>query len=182
MADRDASYLLSQIVEIDDAYFGAPDEGGKRGRGTDKTPGVIAVQVDALGRPEYVKLIVVENLRSETLVEATQKAVQPDTEIRTDGYKAYHRLPEHGYTVVSKKFDPEGDPGHLLWLHKIVSNLKAFIAGTFHGLDRKHLQRYFDEFAYRFNRRKFQSELFPRLLGACLSTNTVTYKQLVAGL
>lgn len=63
MADRDASYLLSQIVEIDDAYFGAPDEGGKRGRGTDKTPGVIAVQVDALGRPEYVKLIVVENLR-----------------------------------------------------------------------------------------------------------------------
>ena len=117
MADRDASYLLSQIVEIDDAYFGAPDEGGKRGRGTDKTPGVIAVQVDALGRPEYVKLIVVENLRSETLVEATQKAVQPDTEVRTDGYKAYHRLSEHGYTVVSKKFDPEGDPDHLLWLH-----------------------------------------------------------------
>ena len=109
MADRDASYLLSQIVEIDDAYFGAPDEGGKRGRGTDKTPGVIAVQVDALGRPEYVKLIVVENLRSETLVEATQKAVQPDTEVRTDGYKAYHRLSEHGYTVVSKKFDPEGE-------------------------------------------------------------------------
>ena len=66
---------------MDDAYFGAPDEGGKRGRGTDKTPGVIAVQVDALGRPEYVKLIVVENLRSETLVEATQKAVQPDTEV-----------------------------------------------------------------------------------------------------
>ena len=179
MADRDASYLLSQIVEIDDAYFGAPDEGGKRGRGTDKTPGVIAVQVDDRGRPEYVKLIVVEDLRSETLVEATRKAVQSNTELRTDGYKAYHRLSEHGYTVVSKNFDPERDPDHLLWLHKIVSNLKAFIAGTFHGLDCKHLQRYFDEFAYRFNRRKFQSELFPRLLKACLSTNTVTYKQLV---
>ena len=38
------------------------------------------------------------------------------------------------------------------------------------------------EFAYRFNRRKFQSELFPWLLKACLSINTVTYKQLVAGL
>lgn len=180
MADRDAAYLLSRIVEIDDAYFGAPDEGGKRGRGTDKTPGVIAVQVDAQGRPEYVKLIVVENLRSETLVEAAQKTIRTETELRTDGYKAYHRLSEHGYTVVSKKFDPERDPDHLLWLHKIVSNLKAFIAGTFHGLDRKHLQRYFDEFAYRFNRRKFHSQLFPRLLKACLSTNTITYKQLVA--
>lgn len=180
MSDRDASYLLSRIVEIDDAYFGAPDEGGKRGRGTDKTPGVIAVQVDERGRPEYVKLMVVENLRSKTLVEAAQKAVKPNTEVRTDGYKAYHRLSEHGYTVVSKKFAPERDPDHLLWLHKSVSNLKAFIAGTFHGLDSKHLQRYFDEFAYRFNRRKFQAELFSRLLKACISTNTITYRQLVS--
>ena len=61
------------------------------------------------------------------------------------------------------------------WLHKIVSNLKAFITGTFHDLDRKHLQRYFDEFAYRFNRRKFQSELFSRLLKTCLFTNAITY-------
>ena len=38
MADRDASYLLSQIVEIDDAYFGAPDEGGKRGGTTHTLP------------------------------------------------------------------------------------------------------------------------------------------------
>ena len=41
MADRDAGYILSKIVEIDDVYFGAPEEGGKRGCGTDKTPGVV---------------------------------------------------------------------------------------------------------------------------------------------
>ena len=43
------------------------------------------------------------------------------------------------------------DPILLLWLHKIVSSLKALIAGTFHDLGRKHFQRYFNEFAYRFN-------------------------------
>ncbi len=88
MVDQDAAYLLSRIVERDDAYFGAPDEGEKRGRGTDKTPGAIAVQVDELGCPGYVKLMGVENLRSETLVEAAQKTIQPDTDLRTDGYKA----------------------------------------------------------------------------------------------
>jgi transposase-like protein len=179
MADRDAEYMLSKIVEIDDAYFGAPEEGGKRGRGTDKTPGVIAVQVDAQGRPEYVKISVVENLQGETLLEVARDSIKPETEVRTDGYKSYNKLSDHGYEVCSKNFDPEQDPDHLLWLHKIVSNLKSFIAGTFHGLDKKYLQRYFDEFAYRFNRRKFQNELFPRLLKACVSTKTVTYKELI---
>ena len=33
MKDRDSQYLLTGVVELDDAYFGSPDEGGKRGRG-----------------------------------------------------------------------------------------------------------------------------------------------------
>jgi transposase-like protein/ribosomal protein L37AE/L43A len=178
MADRDAGYILSKIVEIDDAYFGAPDEGGKRGRGTDKTPGVIALEIDEQGRPLYVKLNVVDNLQGDTLLETACKVIKPGSEVRTDGFKAYNKLSEHDYKVCAKKFDPESDSGHLLWLHKTVSNLKAFIAGTFHGLDKKHLQRYFDEFAYRFNRRRFQDQLFPRLLTACSLTSTVTYKEL----
>ncbi|SCW81904.1 Transposase zinc-ribbon domain-containing protein, partial [Paenibacillus tianmuensis] len=37
MGDRDAHYQLAGLVELDDAFFGAPTEGGKRGRGTDQT-------------------------------------------------------------------------------------------------------------------------------------------------
>jgi hypothetical protein len=55
-----------------------------------------------------------------------------------DGFKGYKKL-EQRYKVRAENFDPEGNPDHLLWLHKILSNLKAFIAGTFHGLDKKHL-------------------------------------------
>lgn len=36
MRKRDAEYTLAGIVELDDAFFGAPSEGGKRGRGTEK--------------------------------------------------------------------------------------------------------------------------------------------------
>jgi transposase-like protein len=179
MSDRDSGCMLSKIVEIDDAYFGAPDEGGKRGRGTDKTPGVIALQVDDKGRPEFIKLSVVENLQGETLSAAIQEMVEHGSEIRTDGLPSYGKLSECQYELKQEKFDPDGNPEHLLWLHKAISNLKAFIAGTFHGLDKKHLQRYFDEFAYRFNRRKYGSQLFMHLLEACVSTETITYKQLV---
>lgn len=180
MGDQDSGYMLSKLVEVDDAYFGAPDEGGKRGRGTDKTPGVVALQVDDAGRPQFVKISVVENLRGETLAETIEGMVEVGSEIHTDGLAAYGKLAEHQYEVVMKKFDHEEDPEHLLWLHKVISNLKAFIAGTYHGLEKKHLQRYFDEFAYRFNRRKFGTQIFMRLLKACVSTSTITYKQLVS--
>ena len=37
MIERDSQYKLAGIVELDDIFFGAPSEGGKRGRGTEKT-------------------------------------------------------------------------------------------------------------------------------------------------
>jgi len=35
--------FLSGVIELDDAYFGAPKSNGKRGRGTDKTSALAAV-------------------------------------------------------------------------------------------------------------------------------------------
>ena len=35
----------------------------------------------------------------------------------------------------------------------MISNAKAFILGTFHGLPKKNLDLYLSEFCFRFNRR-----------------------------
>ena len=39
----------SGIVELDDAYFGAPKSNGKRGRGTEKTSALAAVSLSEQG-------------------------------------------------------------------------------------------------------------------------------------
>ena len=179
MGDRDAHYYLDGIVEMDDAFFGAPSEEGKRGRGTDKTPAVIAMSLDEESHPEYVKIQVVENVDGATIVELAKETITPGTTISTDGLSAYNALSEAGYKHLGEKFDPKNNPKHLHWLHVIISNLKAFITGTYHGLDKKHLQSYFDEFSWRFNRRRFGNQLFNRLLEACASTTTITYSKLV---
>ncbi|MNW46297.1 Transposase zinc-ribbon domain protein [compost metagenome] len=49
MGDHDASYTLEGNVELDDPFFGAPTEGGKRGRGTDQTPVLVALSLDKKG-------------------------------------------------------------------------------------------------------------------------------------
>ena len=67
MKDRDAGYLLSGTVDVDDSFFGAARVGGKRGRGTEKTAVVFGVSFDSKGRPEYLKAKVVEAVDGEIL-------------------------------------------------------------------------------------------------------------------
>jgi hypothetical protein len=69
MGDRDAHYQLAGLVELDDAFFGAPTEGGKRGRGTEQTPVLAAVSLDRKGSPQYMKMKVIPNVKGKTLVD-----------------------------------------------------------------------------------------------------------------
>ena len=179
MGDRDADYYLKGIVEMDEAFFGAPTENGKRGRGTEKTPAVVAMSVNEEGHPEYVKIQVLEQVNGAAILEMANDTIAPGATIRTDGLNVYTSLNKAGYEQQGEKFDPENNPQHLHWLHVIISNLKACIIGTYHGLDKKHLQSYFDEFCWRFNRRRFGNQLFNRLLEACASSTTITYLQLI---
>ncbi len=49
--------------------------------------------------------------------------------------------------------------------HRVISNLKAWLIGTHHGVGRPHLQADLDEFVFRFNRRQTPEAAFQTLLG-----------------
>ena len=53
MIERDSQYKLAGIVELGNAFFGAPSEGGKRGRGTDKTKVLAGFSLNQKGHPLY---------------------------------------------------------------------------------------------------------------------------------
>jgi hypothetical protein len=73
----------------------------------------------------------------------------------------------------------EENPEHLKWLHRVAGNTKAVIVGTYHGLGAKHLPAYLNEHSFRFNRRHFSGQLFNRLINACMTSSTITYRELV---
>ncbi len=81
-------------------------------------------------------------------------------------------------STIYKHTQVTNDSENLPWVHKIISNAKSFILGTYHGLGKKHLQSYLSEFAYRFNRRFWQSQLFDRLLNACVLNKGLTFAEL----
>jgi hypothetical protein len=66
------------------------------------------------------------------------------------------------------------------WVHRIFSNLKVWALDVYHGLCRKHLQSYLDEFVFRFNRRRTRHAAFRSLLGIATEQPPHPYKMLIS--
>ncbi|MDR1839355.1 MAG: IS1595 family transposase [Treponema sp.] len=180
MGERDSRYLLAGIVETDETYVGGSKKGGKRGRGTEKTPVQAAVSLDKKGRPQFVKMEMLDDIKSQSIRGFAKRNIKEGSVIRSDNYCSYpHAFDNQAYSHEPERFEVKENPEHLKWLHRIVGNVKVFILGTYHGLGNKHLQAYLDEFCFRINRRKFAGQLFNRLLNACTASSTVTYRELV---
>ena len=177
MQNRDQKYQLSGIVEVDDAYIGGESKSCKRGRGTDKTKVFVGLSLDDNGHPGFVKMQVTQDIKGDSILGFAGRHIAEGSRISSDAYSSYNALAKE-YEHTPKKFDPVNDPEHLKWLHVVLSNAKAFILGTFHGLDEKHMQRYLNEFCYRFNRRHFEGQGFFRLLASCASSKTITCHEL----
>jgi hypothetical protein len=111
-----------------------------------------------------------------------ESKVKARSALLTDAWAGYGGLSWRGFPHAAI---PLGNDRKLLqrffpWVHIALSNLKRFLLGTHHKPQPKHLARYVAEFTYRLNRRRQERSLFHRLTRACLSTNTITYKDLVA--
>lgn len=167
MKDRDSNYLLSGVVEMDDAYFGAPRK-GKDGRGTDKAKAVIALSKDEYNHPAFLRIEVIDKVSIKEIVRVAQSCVKSGSRIVSDGHTSYKPLAQNGYIHESKDYYKEDKEEFLKMLHNVISNAKSYIQGTYHGLGSKYLQSYFDEFCFRFNRRLNPNEIFDRLLNACV--------------
>ena len=160
MGQRDETHQLSGIIEFDDSYFGGPSVGKKRGRGTEKAKVFVALSLDERGNPRFVKMRVTPNIKQASVKKFAHTAFADGSVIHSDGYRSY--IPAlTGYTHEYKSYDPNS--GLLHWLHVVISNAKAFILGTYHGLPKKNLQSYLDEYSFRFCRRHFGGALLERL-------------------
>ncbi len=173
----------SDIVEVDETLLGG-ERPGKRGRGAEgKSLIFIAAEEAEYGRFGIgrIRLSVLENAAGETLAKAVQVAVEPGSQVRSDGWGGYNVLPEYGYIHVPilHKDAATGDATPLA--HRVASLLKRWWLGTHQGAIRpNHLAYYLDEFTFRFNRRTSRSrgKLFYRLIEGALQSDPVPAKTL----
>ena len=167
MGERENTYRLGGSIEMDEAFFGGKHT-GKRGRGSEnKTEVAVALQLDSSGRPQFLKMQVIPDAKGDTLSAFAKGNITEGSTIHSDAFKSYNAL-SGTYCCDMQKYDPQSDDDRLKWLHVMISNIKANIEGTYHGLNGVYLQRYLDEFCYRFNRRHSMKPVFDHLLACCI--------------
>jgi transposase-like protein len=168
---------LSGMIEVDEALFGGVRE-GKRGRGSEnKVLGVIAVEVNdsKIGR---IRLSVIDDATKDSLHSFIKGAIETGSTIITDGWSGYIGISNAGYEHIIQKSCKNST---LQNVHTIVSIMKRWILGTMQGsISKEYLEYYFDEFTFRFNRRKSKSRglLFYRLLQNAVQLEPMTYKDI----
>ncbi len=184
MAARDSHYQLAGLIQVDDAFLkgGLSKGGDKRGRGTSKVPVLVmaAIKNDAF---TFAKMNVVGHVDSETIKDSLKNNVVHSQIIKTDGFPAYNVAKKIGHQHISEvvyPVDEKPDFAFLKWINIVVSNAKAFILGTYHGVQKKHLQKYLNEYCYRLNRRWWRDQGFDRLLMACFKVKSVGLSELIA--
>jgi len=136
-----------------------------------------AVEV-ANGAPGRLRLAEITDFSAPSLHGFIAANVASGTTIRTDGWSGYPGAPDvaHDPHVIG----PIAAHVVLPWIHRVFSNLKTWALGVYHGLRKKHLQAYLDEFVFRFNRRRTRHAAFRSLLGIGVALKPATYNMLIA--
>ena len=161
---------LYGVVEIDETYVGGRKR-GKRGRGAAGKTVVLGLK--QRGGPCIT--LIIPNARRETLLPIIQKYVRKGSTICTDEWVGYNGLSKLGYTHKTvnhgekqwvaedtdenKRASTNRNEWH--WM-----NIKNSIKGTHIHTSPKHLQKYLDEFDFRYNTRHVQEQMFLILVDA----------------
>jgi len=160
-ASNTKSFLmpLKNEVEVDETYIGGKERnkhvskrvGGTQGRNTtSKTAAVALVE-----RGGEIRTFKVEDVTTRTLNHLIANNVALGSKLFTDDFKAYtglapfytHRVVKHGegeYVI--------GDV-HVNTAEGFFSQFKRGLVGIYHLMSKKHLHRYLNEFAFRYNMR-----------------------------
>jgi hypothetical protein len=175
---------LSGLVEVDETEIACRSKhdppaggGGRSHQGKMLVVGAVEVEDGGAG-PGRIRLQEVPDYAAASLHPFLAAHLARGATAKTDGWSGYPGAPgvNHDPHTVGKM------AAHIVlpWTHRVFANLKAWALGVYHGLRRKHLQSYLDEFVFRFNRRRHRHASFRSLLGIAAGHVPLTYEMLIS--
>lgn len=161
---------LDGTIEVDEFFVGGPEQ-GKTGRGNeDKKQVVMTIQTDGFGIHRcYAKVI--ESGHSDELGSFFAERLKQEAVIKADKWTGYKPLKAQYKNLEQAKSD-KGKNFKLI--HRQIMMFKSWLRGIHHHCH--HLQRYLDEFCYRFNRLKYPHTLFHNLVERMVFAVPITFQ------
>lgn len=126
---------------------------------------------ETIGRA-YAKPI--DSFSSTELAGFFKKHVDKGADITTDGWRGYAPLKED-WRVNQK---PSADGQNFSLLHTHIMNIKNWLRGIHHKCSTHRLQKYLDEFHFRFNRRGFLESIFHKIVERAVLSSPMPYAKI----
>jgi hypothetical protein len=166
----DADVQLSGHVSVTSAIYGTQPNSHSFARLPQDLPALVGASMNNHQELEYVKIKLVPDSHLK------------EKEINRSGMEAFTKANvKEGSTTdyVIKRYAPL----HLRPSYSLFKASRKWIHTTFHGLGKRHLQAYLNEFCYRMNMKLRKSAtVFAELTRLCSSTKSITYTKLTSKL
>jgi len=184
MGNAEHKEFIDTIVEIDETYIGGKPRkenehdndlpkgtgtGSKRGRGTDKTP-VVGV-IDRNNKRVFARVAMPneegKKLTAKQLMDILNKVSKQENNnvVVTDEFRSYNALSENNYIhlrVDHTKAFSDYNGTHTNTIESFWATLKRGVYGIYHHISVDYMQKYVDEFCFRYNNRS--NDMFDMVL------------------
>lgn len=184
---KQGKQLLSGTIELDETYLGGREKNkhqSKRVAGTQGRNTKTKVPVFGLIQREgEVRAIATDDVKMRTVEKYIMRNAKIGSKLYTDDFSSYSRLGKFFQHEVIRhaigEYVREGEI-HSNTIESFWALFKRGFHGIYHQMSRKHLQRYIDEFSYRFNRRKQNLQsIFTDAVEKVSKSSTLPYKALI---
>jgi transposase-like protein len=186
MSKEPLAALLRGTVEVDETYIGGKPRQRhgqpkpKKGRGTKKVAVVALVERGGQARAHKV-----ERVDAKTLGKAVHENIDRRSTLMTDQFGSYaeigSRFDGGHHTVNHGKGEYVRGDASTNEVESYFALLKRGIMGSFHHVSKQHLDRYCDEFSFRWNHRKSTDSARTNIAIRQASGKRLSYRQPVGG-
>jgi transposase-like protein len=152
MGKRDDHYTLCGNIELDEGFLtiekpeDKKDEKLKQGAGSQRKAKVVVVAESTdeinpknINKPKkvgHIKMIVVSDLKANTINEVAADCITPDSIVTTDASKSHRDFKAMFTEHKSQVIDPKDIGKVLPWVHIAIANAKTLLADMYHGIKR----------------------------------------------
>ena len=178
---------LFGTVEVDETYVG----GESANMHKDKRAQIIAGGTGSTGKAILMGMLerngrviagVVPDTKRETLQSKIWQHVEPGSTVFTDALRSYNGLNrQYAHETVDHAICYAKDELHTNSIESFWALFKRGYHGIYHQMSRKHMQRYVEEYAFRFNRRTgYMQNVWSDVVANMSKGTRLPYRELIA--